>query len=96
MGRNCTICTHPQVEEINDALARSEPYRRIAARFEVAATSLRRHRENHGTEVTWKPWLQPLEELTGRLHRLEQRDAWLVDSVLVLAQEIERLRGGRP
>ena len=86
MGRKCSICMHSRVEQINDALARSEPYRGIAARFEVAATSLRRHRENHGTEVTWTPWAQPVRELAGRLDRLEQRDAWLVDSVLALAR----------
>ena len=88
MGRRCTICTHPRVEQINEALARSEPYRRIAAQFEVAATSLRRHRDKHGTEATWKPWLQPVRELEKRLDRLEQRETWLVDSVKALARAL--------
>ncbi len=76
------------MEEINEALARRESYRQIAAQFGVAATSLRRHRDNHGTEATWEPWLQPVRELEKRIGRLEQRDAWLVDSVKALARAL--------
>jgi hypothetical protein len=42
--RRCTICTHPQREEIDRALASGQPFRTIAVRYGVSATSLKRHR----------------------------------------------------
>ncbi|AZF88242.1 hypothetical protein [Meiothermus phage MMP17] len=43
MPRPCTICTHPQRQEIEAELARGELYRRIAPRFGVSERSVRRH-----------------------------------------------------
>jgi hypothetical protein len=43
MTRVCTICAHPNRAEIEGAIIRSEPYRRIASRFETSTTSLQRH-----------------------------------------------------
>lgn len=42
--RRCTICTHHQREEIDRALASGQPFRTIAVRYGVSATSLKRHR----------------------------------------------------
>jgi hypothetical protein len=44
MGRHCSVCTHPQRNEIDLAvLLHQEGFRVIAARYKVAATSLQRH-----------------------------------------------------
>jgi hypothetical protein len=48
MGRHCTICHHPHRDDIDLALMLHEgTYRRIAARYGVAETSLRRHEHDH-------------------------------------------------
>ena len=47
MPRVCTICTHPQRDEIDQAILAGQPLRRIAPRYGVTETSLRRHRDNH-------------------------------------------------
>ncbi len=47
MPRRCTVCAHPQREEIERAIARGESYRRIAAQYSVSLTSLRRHVQAH-------------------------------------------------
>lgn len=43
MPRRCTICTHPQREEIDRALASGQSFRSIANHFGVSRPSLRRH-----------------------------------------------------
>ena len=48
MARKCTICEHPQVDEINRRLIDGkEPNTRIAALFGVTESSLRRHKAEH-------------------------------------------------
>jgi hypothetical protein len=47
MGRACTICSHDNRPGIELALAQRTPYRKIAERFGVSVTSLRRHKLNH-------------------------------------------------
>jgi len=48
MPRRCTICDHPKCAEIDRALVgNGTSYRRIAAQFGVAETSLRRHKAEH-------------------------------------------------
>ena len=47
MSRKCTICTHPQRDEIDRALVEGIPKRRIAADFKVSESALRRHERNH-------------------------------------------------
>lgn len=48
MARPCTICTHPQREAIDRALAAgTESNVAIAAKFGVTERSLRRHAETH-------------------------------------------------
>lgn len=47
MPRICTICSSPHRAEIDEALTRGEPNRRIAARCGVSETSLRRHAAEH-------------------------------------------------
>ncbi len=47
MPRVCTVCTHDERHAINVALVHREPYRRIAARFDVSTTALQRHSQDH-------------------------------------------------
>ena len=47
MPRICTICTHPQKEEINKLLVAGTPSRNIAARFGASASAVFRHKQDH-------------------------------------------------
>ena len=47
MPRKCTICEHPQVDEINKALLKGVSLRNIAKQYFVSAASLHRHKEGH-------------------------------------------------
>jgi len=47
VGRPCTICTQPQREAINTALAAGHPFRDVAAHYAVSKTALHRHWQAH-------------------------------------------------
>ena len=47
MPRTCTVCAHPELQAIDQALVASEPFRHIAARFDTSTGSLQRHRSDH-------------------------------------------------
>lgn len=47
MPRKCSICEHPQAEEINTALLNGVSLRNIAERYSVSKTALHRHKESH-------------------------------------------------
>ncbi len=47
MPRRCTVCAHPQREEIDRAIARGESYRGIAQRYSVSVTAIYRHAKAH-------------------------------------------------
>ena len=47
MARECSICDHDDLAEINSALAANEPLRTIADRWSVSKTDLMRHRNQH-------------------------------------------------
>jgi hypothetical protein len=47
MPRTCTICGHRERNAIDAALIDRQSFRRIAAQFGVAATSLMRHYDDH-------------------------------------------------
>lgn len=44
MPQPCSICTHPQREAINEALATGAPNRRVAAQYGVTESAIRRHK----------------------------------------------------
>lgn len=44
--RRCTICEHPQAEEINAALVAGEILRKITENFSVKMTALHRHKQH--------------------------------------------------
>jgi len=43
MGQPCTICTHPQRDAINKAIASGEPNTRVAAKYGLKETAIRHH-----------------------------------------------------
>jgi len=47
MGRSCTVCNHPCVEEINRLLLSNVPYRSVAKRFEISESAVFRHKSSH-------------------------------------------------
>lgn len=47
MPRRCTVCIHPQRDEIERAIARGESYRSIAHQYSVSHTAIIRHARAH-------------------------------------------------
>ena len=47
MARRCTICGHTKREDIDVALVSGDPFRHIAAQFDVSTTALQRHKRTH-------------------------------------------------
>lgn len=46
MAQLCSICTHPQRAEIDQAIVSGDPNRRIAAQYGVSENAIRRHKKN--------------------------------------------------
>src|SRR5262249_42674576 len=47
VARACTICSHPRVLEINEALVQREAYRRVSKRFGASESAMFRHQQQH-------------------------------------------------
>ncbi len=47
MTRRCTVCDHPDRSSIDTTLVERRPFRIIAERFRLSATTLHRHAQNH-------------------------------------------------
>ncbi len=47
MPQACSVCHHADREEIDQALVRGAPNRRIASQFNLSETSIRRHKSSH-------------------------------------------------
>jgi hypothetical protein len=54
MPRACTICTHPEREAINTALASGALYREVAQRFAASPDAVYRHKADHLPKVLVK------------------------------------------
>ena len=54
MGRQCTVCAHADLEEINRLLLCSDSYRDIARQFGLSKDALARHKESHIPELLLK------------------------------------------
>lgn len=50
MAQLCSICTHPQRAEIDQAILAGTPLRNIAKQYSVSATALHRHKKNSHIE----------------------------------------------
>ena len=68
MNTQCTICRHPKREEIEDALVRRVPMRRIARRYGVSKSAVGRHIRSHVAE-------ELLEMMRERLEAQGRRSA---------------------
>jgi len=47
MARPCSVCTHPERDEIDKLLIRGEPYRTIAKQFRISESAVFRHKASH-------------------------------------------------
>lgn len=47
MARKCSVCSHPEVDAINEALISGVSYRRIATQYGLTEASVRRHKSAH-------------------------------------------------
>jgi len=86
MTRACTICSHSKREALERALIALEPYLRVAKRYKVSETAIRRHKEAH-LFATLARSEKARDAL--RLERLLERVAYLdekVDAVFTQAE----------
>ncbi len=82
MSRQCTVCTNPKRKAIDKALLQGESNRRIAAQFELAATSIRRHKGEH----------LPLSLVTAeRAQQQEAQQIHALDLLQQIARQVERV-----
>ncbi len=51
MPRTCSICGHKDRAKIDAAIVSGQSFRRIAAQFEVRATTVRRHKKHTGQAI---------------------------------------------
>jgi DNA-binding transcriptional ArsR family regulator len=61
VNTQCTICQHPKREEIEDALVRRVPMRRIARRYGVSKSAVGRHIRSHVAEKLLEMMRQRVE-----------------------------------
>jgi hypothetical protein len=47
MARSCTICTHPERQAIDQALASGATMRELAAKYRVSPDAMERHNGAH-------------------------------------------------
>jgi len=84
MPRRCSICDHPEYHAINVALVQREPWRHIAAQWDVSTGALQRHAQDHlpallakakeGVERSDAEILaSELEEVKGDVRRLKSK-----------------------
>ena len=77
MPRACTICTHPELAEIDTALLANEPFRTIAARTDTSTGALQRHKAEHLPasliEAHEAQAIAYSDDLLAQMHSLQQR-----------------------
>ena len=83
MGRQCTVCAHADLEEINKLLLCSDSYRDIARQFGLSKDALARHKESHMPELLLKS-----QEVKETL----QADN-LLDQIVYYESEARRFKG---
>jgi hypothetical protein len=83
MGRQCTVCAHNDIEEINRLLLCSDSYRAIARQFGLSKDALARHKESHMPELLLKS--QDVKETL-------QADN-LLDQIVYYESEARRFKG---
>lgn len=83
MGRQCTVCSHKDVEEINKRLARNEVFRTIADNTGLSETALKRHKAEHIPETLLKAEnikdVAEANTLLGDIKSLRERATGILD-----------------
>jgi hypothetical protein len=69
MPRNCTVCRHPQRQEIEADLQAGLPYRDIARRHNISKDAVARHRAHVTLHAT--PALATVSKIMALLHQAE-------------------------
>jgi transposase-like protein len=85
MPQRCTVCSHGDRRAIDRLLVRNErANRRIAARYGLAATSLRRHRDRHLAKTLAKAQaageVVTADELLLEVRQLQERAEGLLET----------------
>ena len=83
MGRQCTVCAHVDLEEINKLLLSGTSLRDIAGQYDLSKTALARHKESHIPELLLKS-----QEVKETL----QADN-LLDQIVYYESEARRFKG---
>lgn len=66
MARPCTICIHPQRQALEAELARGEPNQRVAAKFGVTESAIRRHLSSKHAQMAAQQAIQARVIEAGR------------------------------
>ncbi len=77
MPRTCTICAHPNLQEIDESLVAGVPFRHIATRFDTSTGALQRHKNDHLPAVLVKGQesgeVARADDLLGQVRNLQQK-----------------------
>lgn len=86
MARPCTVCQHPEREDVDRAIVADTPHAQVADRFGLSRQAVTRHRENH-----LSPALQRVHEEreVARAKDLLGRLEGMVDRLERFTQEAE-------
>lgn len=83
MGRQCTVCAHKDLDEINKLLLCSDSYRDIARQFGLSKDALARHKESHIPEELLKSsnvqGIAKADSLLGQLKKAREKTLSLLD-----------------
>jgi hypothetical protein len=75
MPRTCSICRHPQRQEIEADLQAGLPYRDVARRYSISKDAVSRHRASHESLHT-TPALATVTKIMALLNRAETATTW--------------------
>ncbi len=77
MARSCTVCLCAERDAVDAALVAGEPNRRIAARYGLSETSVRRHKASHLPAAVVSAGeaaeVERADELLGQARALQER-----------------------
>ena len=75
MPRNCTVCLHPQRQEIEADLQAGLSYRDVARRYSTSKDAVSRHRASHVSLHT-TPALTTVTKIVALLDDAEAASTW--------------------
>ncbi|MHC9540426.1 MAG: hypothetical protein AB9903_12990 [Vulcanimicrobiota bacterium] len=91
MARRCTVCNHPQYEDINKALINNAVIRGISREYDISEDALTRHKKSHIPELLAKS--QEIQEqkaalITEAVQEKEAQETGQADSLLTQLKEL--------